>query len=160
MLECHLITWTTYGTWLPGDPRGYGTLDAKQTFRGDDQKLHQWAEDHLARESIRLGATGLKIVAGVLRELFAADQRLIVAAVAPVHCHLVADIPRDELSRSMNSVKGRTSHALGSIGLKGRTWSRRYHAQLLRDGDALDNAIAYVRSHDEQGALIIESSCL
>ncbi len=160
MLECHFITWTTYGTWLPGEPRGYGTHGAKQTFRGDDQQLHQWAEDHLAGESIRLDTKGLKMVADVLRGLFAADQRLIVAAVTPVHCHLVADIPRDDLSRLMNIVKGKSSHALGSIGLKGRTWSRRYHAQLLCDGDSVDNAIAYVRSHDEQGALIIESSSL
>ncbi len=160
MLECHLITWTTYGTWLPGDPRGYGTLGAKQTFRGADQRLHQWAEDHLAGESIRLDTKGLKLVADVLRELFADDQRLIVAAVAPVHCHLMVDTPRNDLARLMNIVKGRSSHALGSIGLKGRTWSRRYHAQLLNDGDSLDNAIAYVRSHNEQGALIIESSSL
>ena len=160
MLECHLVTWTTYGTWLPGDARGYGTLGAKETFHGDDQQLHQWSEDHLTEESIRLNAEGIKMVAEVLRDLFAADHRLIVAAVAPAHCHLVADIPRDELSRLMNIVKGRSSHALGSIGLKGRTWSRRYHAQLLNDGVSLDNAIAYVRSHNEQGALIIESSSL
>ena len=135
-------------------------MGAKRTFRGDDQQLHQWAQDHLAGESIRLDTRALKIVADVLRELFAADQRLIVAAVAPVHCHLVADIPRNDLSRSMNIVKGKSSHALRSIGLKGRTWSRRYHAQLLHPGDALDNAIAYVRGHDEQGALSVESSSL
>jgi hypothetical protein len=160
MLECRLVTWTTYGTWLPGDPRGYGTRDAKQTFRGDDQKLHQWSEDHLKGDSIRLDNEGLNVVAEVLRALFVADNRLIVAAVERVHCHLVADVPQDDLSRLMQIVKGRSSYALGTVGMKGKIWSRRYQARLLSNGDALENAVAYVRSHDEQGALIIESSML
>ena len=119
-LECYLITWTTYGTRLPGDSRGYRTRKSKNTFSGTDEELHRWAQEHLDGDVVRLGRDGVIVVSTVLQEMFQKDERLILASVGSVHCHLLADIARDEISDLMNTVKGRSSFQLRSVGLRGR----------------------------------------
>ena len=40
----YFLTWTTYGTWLPGDERGW--VKRKRGFQAPDMSLHQSANAH------------------------------------------------------------------------------------------------------------------
>jgi hypothetical protein len=67
----YFITWTTYGTWLPGDQRGWVKQGQWEVRLPDPSREHQ------ARELM----TGEVVV-------LAPDQRRIVHAVVVEHCRI------------------------------------------------------------------------
>ncbi|MFN7840413.1 MAG: hypothetical protein ACK5N9_01725, partial [Pirellula sp.] len=54
------LTWTTYGTWLPGDERGW--TDARKGKRGYEPRLYKHATDMLSEPPFTLSEFHRSIV--------------------------------------------------------------------------------------------------
>ena len=164
------LTWTTYGTWLPGDRRGFvsdikagdGTT-VRHNIPGTEYdanmpSLEAHAGSRLKADPVRVS----KIQAELLLNQFleTADVRqwtLLAAAIMANHCHLVAGVPGDpdpeKLLRDFKSYGSRKLNGNGHKVLHDRRWTKSGSKRKLPDEEAVLNAVRYTK--DQEYPLII-----
>jgi REP element-mobilizing transposase RayT len=167
-----LLTWTTYGTWLPGDPRAFvsnvrdgpGT-EVRRNIPGtpcdaDDTRVRQRALDNLVGTPVWLNADQAGIILEQFRRTAAyRGWSLLAVAVLANHIHLVVGVSGDpDPAKLLHDFKSYATRALkdrGHIPSGGRWWTESGSRRKLPDERAVAAAIAYVlRQH---GALIVWS---
>ncbi len=158
-----LLTWTTYGTWLPGDDRGFvsnvrdkegpevrhntpGTVpDAKH--RG----LWLTAKLKMKGQVVYLSAEHASIILEQFRET--ARNRgweLLAVAIMANHIHVVVGIPGDpepdSLLRDFKSYASRRMNKAFQRPASGRWWTESGSRRKLPNEAAVFAAVAYVRN--------------
>jgi REP element-mobilizing transposase RayT len=171
-MRAWLLTWTTYGTWLPGDvrgsvsrvregqgPRQYHNAPGSP-YDGPMSGLHTGAEAALKGRPILLNSIQAEYVLAQFRETAAYRRwRLLAAAVMRNHVHLV--VVADEAAKSadlLRTFKSYASRALNSENSKpigGRWWTTSASRRSLPDERAVAAAVRYVR--EQPGALAVYS---
>ena len=160
------ITWTSYGTWLPGDPRGYvsntlcadGAFDPKRNQRGtvysrDDPRTLAAARSLQKHDTVRLNTAQAFTTAEAL--ITAAKERdwlIIRAAIMTNHIHtLTTDCP-DDGPAIRRIFKGVTSAELSDkVGNPRRWWTHGGSDRYLHGQRAIDAVERYIR--EQQGIL-------
>jgi hypothetical protein len=158
------LTWHTYGTWLPGDARGFVTelRDANwnkylpnvpgSECQADLPGLKRFASDALAGEPVWLSAEHATTLLSQFRET--AQYRkweLFAVAVLVNHAHLVVGVRGDpEPATILGDFKEYGSRALNRQFGKppARWWTQTGSKRKLPHADALRGAIAYTRDQD------------
>ena len=85
----YLITWTTYGTWLQGDERGY-VKDGK--VYPADKVLNEANKRLQSQNAVGLSMVQRKLVHdAIMNEATIYNQHLFALAVQSNHVHLVAE---------------------------------------------------------------------
>jgi hypothetical protein len=158
------LTWHTYGTWLPGDARGFVTelRDANwnkylpnvpgSECQADLPGLKRFASDALAGEPVWLSAEHATTLLIQFRET--AQYRkweLFAVAVLVNHAHLVVGVRGDpEPATILGDFKEYGSRALNRQFGKppARWWTQTGSKRKLPHADALRGAIAYTRDQD------------
>jgi AICAR transformylase/IMP cyclohydrolase PurH/REP element-mobilizing transposase RayT len=163
-----LLTWTTYGSWLPGDERGFVSRVPSETgkheihnqpgepYDHDQPELTDTARSAMAGKSVRL----TKEQARTALQSFvrsARDQgiRLIAASVMCDHVHLLCQA-EESGAHLLQLFKGGASRRLNdSFKLEHapRWWTKSGSKRHIRRGEDLTAAIRYVR--DQRGALAV-----
>ena len=160
-----LLTWTTYGTWLPGDDRGSVTRvredegsrvehDRPQTpYIGPAPGLKRTALANLKGEPIFLTAEQAEAVAEQLQQI--AEHRkwsILAAAVIPNHAHVLVGVPGDpEPYEVLGTFKSWASRRLNQKWHKpaSDTWrTAKGSMRKKADWPALKNAVEYVRKQN------------
>jgi hypothetical protein len=106
------ITWNTYGTWLPGDPRGFRShnhrIHSSGTYKsppppGEHHLLHQRAKRELKREPIRLNAEQQRIAldAVLAKAMDERSLRQIQASIASKKLKISEDEARELARRAL-----------------------------------------------------------
>jgi len=153
------ITWTCYGTWLPGDPRGHvsnsllpdGSFLPKRNIPGTaysegDARTHQRAQALQKYPTVLLAASqALCVVKSLLEAANARDWRILRAAVMSNHTHVViADCP-DDGSAVRRILKGVTQAALSRADGRPTKWWTKGGSDRYKHGhEAIEAAIRYV----------------
>ena len=156
MLEtkCYFITWTTYGTWLPSDARGW-----RHKHRGPQISkplLERWSRAQMKGEAVLLRPADRCAVEQACREhcehrswhLFAVSARtnhvhVVVAASAP------RETVRDQLKANCTGCLRRQSEPLNVE----RTWTRGGDIELLDTLDDINACVLYLtEAQDRMGA--------
>jgi len=158
-----LLTWTTYGTWLPGDRRGFVSNIADHESRGvrhnepgarcdkDIRGLHSFAKSQLVHEPTYLNAEQ----AFALLEQFQETARyrgweLLAVAIMRNHIHLVVRVQDDPdpefLLRDFKSYGSRRLNR--AFGDRERWWTQSGSKRKLPDDAALTGAIRYVMNQE------------
>jgi REP element-mobilizing transposase RayT len=150
-----LLTFNWYGTWLPGDERGW-VERARWIHRGGSRDPNSGLEC-CSREVMKQRPYALDLVrADVVLEavqqvcLFR-DWGLIAAHVRTTHVHLVVDRPRDP-DRAIADFKSYSSRALTKAGFDSadrKRWARGGSTRPLGTNQAAWAAVKYVV--EEQG---------
>ncbi|HUT12024.1 MAG TPA: hypothetical protein VMY42_16100 [Thermoguttaceae bacterium] len=154
-----LITWTCYGTWLPGDPRGHvsdtlqpggSRLPKRNTpgtpyATGDEytlleaQQRQKWPMVHLTRDQAQ---------AVVERMVEAAEERhwrILRAAVMCHHVHVVVTDCPDDGPAVRRVLKGTTQARLSErAAAPCRWWTKKGSDRYLHTEEAIENAVRYV----------------
>lgn len=171
-MRAWLLTWTTYGTWLPGDLRGsvsrvregQGPRQYHNTFGtpydGPMPGLHSAAEAALKGPPVYLNSNQAKRVLMQLIETAAYRHwRLLAAAVMRNHVHLVVvadDAAKSaDLLRTFKSYASRALNVDNSEPICGRWWTTSASRRTLPDERAVAAAVRYVR--EQPGALAVYS---
>jgi REP element-mobilizing transposase RayT len=166
-----LLTWTTYGTWLPGDERGF--VGAVRQNSDGTQATHNQPGTEYDRErphlegfakatqklpTIRLTRDQAAAVCKQIQATAAIRQwKLFAIAVMANHVHLVVGVPGDPepntLPRDFKSYCARELNR--TSGARRRWWTKSGSTRKLPDEPALLAAIRYVENQDWPLALWI-----
>ncbi len=152
-LAYHLV-WTTYGTWLPGDVRGW-VMKNCESIQSPDAAIEQAARARMSESEVMLTPLQRQIVEQTIRRhCEIRNWRLHAVNVRSNHIHVVVTADR-EPEEVINQLKAWCSRKLSdTAGLKktvaDKAGRRRWFTEggdkeVIEDDNYLENAIQYVR---------------
>jgi REP element-mobilizing transposase RayT len=141
----YMITFTTYGTWLQGDKRGFvkdgKTYAANQSFADSNRQ-------DLSKSPVRLSKTHRAIAARAICEKAGLmGQKILALAVCSNHVHILVDYISLPIGKVVSYYKNSEQAALRKVGLAGRVWTKGFDKRYCFDEEALKSRIDYVNSH-------------
>jgi len=160
----YFLTWTTYGSWLPGDSRGFVSRVPVGT---DEYTIHnrvgtpQDADMPLVREAAEARMRGAKIVFGrehahccraAFEEVAERNEYVLHAcAVMATHVHVVLRSESHEGPELLRFLKGVSSRRLTQMFGKPDApswWTRHGSRRLLTNPDSRAGAVRYTLTQD------------
>jgi REP element-mobilizing transposase RayT len=149
----YFLTWTTYGTWLPGDSRGW--VDKNRThgevIDAPDPIREEGADAIMHDDAVILEPRRRTIARKAMMETAAHRGWTIhELAVRSNHAHVVVTAGDVSAGRAMGILKSFASRELNkTVDVPRRTWwTRRGSKRRLYTQEALHRAIRYVRHQD------------
>ena len=138
------LTWTTYGTWLHGDDRGW-VVRTEYGIKPGDKELHSHRRSELSDEVVLLDTDQKFLVDATIREVVAyRGWELHALNVRGNHCHMVVTAPIHP-DIVMEQFKAWTSRRLSEqLGRKRKWWTRHGSTKWINDEVYFENAIRYV----------------
>lgn len=170
---------STYGTWLPGDPRGFRTRGHREHVEGDYQRpptagtyeqRHGSAKRLMKRPAVVLSQDARRIVLDAIVHALVEVHRIemLAVCVSATHMHLLARFPmgqkptssRDGLRETdpvryfVGIAKERSSKALTRARLvqPGGVWAKRGKIVPITDRAHQLAVYRYIVEHERQGA--------
>jgi REP element-mobilizing transposase RayT len=163
-----LLTWTTYGTWLPGDRRGF-VADVRDhrgekvlhnspgsSCEADIPPLQDYAASIMTGEVVRLDVAQAQAVADQLRETATyRGWQVLALAVMANHVHVVVGVPGDpDPEKLLGDFKAWATRRLNAgWGHRKHWWTQSGSRRKKQTSDEIRNAVLYVR--DQPHALVI-----
>ena len=106
----YMVTWTTYGTWLQGDQRGYvrdgKILPADAGLEDANKKMQKSGFVRLTPKQKRV------VEEVVVKEAKRNGQEILALAVCSNHIHLVAGKGNESIENAVSRYKNVSSSAL------------------------------------------------
>ena len=144
------LTWTTYGTWLPGDNRGWVAKPGQ--FRAADPKREESARKRLTEDPLTLDDQQRAIVEATVRR-HCEIRHWYVHAVAcrTNHVHVVVtakvdpEIIMDQFKAwCTRHLKRRDADREPARPVRQNWWTQRGSKRFINDNEGLEGAIKYV----------------
>jgi hypothetical protein len=154
----------TYGTWLPGDPRGFRTRHHREHCEGDYknpppkgryEQRHQKSKDLMTRPAVFLTVPqrvrALEEFVGSLRRR---EIEVVAASIDRVHFHVLARFPARDPRHWVGVAKKESSHYLKVEGLApvGGLWATRCECVPIEDRGHQVWVVGYILKHVKKGA--------
>jgi len=141
----YMITFTTYGTWLQGDERGF--VKDGITYAAN-QSLAQSNKQNLSKNPVKLSKNQRVIAAKAIYEKAnRLNQKILALAVCSNHVHIVANYISEPIGLVVSHYKNSAQVVLRKVGLTGRIWTKGFDKRYCFDVQALKSRIDYVNSH-------------
>ena len=142
----YMLTWTTYGSWLQGDERGY--VKEGRVLSGD-KGLVTLCEKLQKGPKVKLRSDEKDIARrAILDEAQRIGRTVEALAVCTNHVHLVLRYSPEPIGRTVSRFKNVASAALRRHGRVGRVWTRGFDKRFCFDRDDLSRRIQYVSNHN------------
>ncbi len=142
----YMFTWTTYGTWLQGDMRGY--VKNGKVLRGNEN-LQTTNRRSQKDKLVRLTKENRQIVRkAILKESERLGQTIYSIAVCSNHVHIVANRIDEKIGKVAGRYKRAGTAALKENGFIGKVWTKGYDKRFCFDEKSLRDKINYVRRHN------------
>lgn len=147
MTECwaYFVTWNTYGTWLPGDARGWRKRHSGQ--QPPRKFLEEWCREQMRDDCVLLDATDRATVEDACREHCDVRGWTLLAVSARsnhVHAVVVANagpkVVRDQL-KANSTRKLRTQEQPLFVE---QTWAKGGDVEILDTENEIHSAVDYV----------------
>jgi hypothetical protein len=159
----HLIV-TTYGSWLPGDPRGFRTWHHTEHVEGDYKtppppgmyaERHQRAKNAMNDVDIVIPNELRPVVGTALRAgLEQEGGRVLVVSVSARHVHVQTELDGDDARIPMGKAKLKAWHAVQSRGWTHKLWAKRCKVVRIRDRAHQRRVYRYILAHRDEGAWV------
>ncbi|MCK5000682.1 MAG: hypothetical protein KAS23_14160 [Anaerohalosphaera sp.] len=141
----YMLTWTTYGSWLQGDERGYV---ATGVVLGDNESLKRHNQQEMAGEEVCLSEIQRCIVGkAITAEASNLNKKVYAMTVGSRHAHVVLDWDMHEIGTIAGKLKRAATVALREASVEGKVWTKGYDVRYCYDIDALHSRIEYVEKH-------------
>jgi hypothetical protein len=158
------VNGNTYGTWLPGDPRGWREKRHKRHVGGDYKNpppkgsgdaLHRHARDSLKQPPVHLDNIQRETAGRALVEWFVEhDIEILVLSIDAIHYHLLARFRDKRVWPRVGRAKKHAYHELRNRGYEGKLWQRGCDVVPITDRQHQLNVFRYITRHKEHGAWI------
>ncbi len=177
MVIGHHLVWTTYGCWLPNDPRGSGSTAVRieslrdlgelhhgrkrvQPHGSDVCRFYDEATQHLKHPRLTFTSAELAHVGvsfgNAIREN---GYTCWAAAVMPDHVHLVIRKHRDRAETMIEALQSRTAVDLRDQGLRPPdhpVWTRGGRKVFLNDETRVERTVRYVEANPVKAGLPVQ----
>ena len=156
----------TYGTWLPGDPRGFRTRHHREHVEGDYKNpppkgmyiaRHARAKVIMTREPVYLSIEQRVLIVRLLVEsLQRRDIEVIVACVTDAHFHILARFHSHNSRHVIGVAKKESSHYARQSGAAtlGGLWAVRTKSRPINSREHQLNTARYIFDHRHQGGAV------
>jgi hypothetical protein len=160
-IMCH-----TYGTWLPGDAKGFRARHHRRHVDGDYKSpppagifdgLHRASQNLMKRDAVQLSvAQRTRAVVEIVRSFAKWKIELKIVGIDAIHMHVLARVPDHNPRHWMGLAKKESSAYMKRDGLApvGGLWAVRSECLPVEDARHFDNVDDYIRDHEEYGAVI------
>jgi hypothetical protein len=155
------VNGNTYGTWLPGDPRGWRTKRHRRHVEGDykhppppgtDRPLHQFNRQSLRQPPVHLTPRHRQIAGQSLVEMLLHQSiETIVLCVTAAHFHLLGRFRDGQVRPPVGRAKKHACFVLKDGGLAGRLWTSKDKVTPIRDREHQVNVFNYICGHQAEG---------
>ena len=151
------LTWTCYGTWLPGDHRG--STRWHRGFQPPQPQLEKWTHSRMKSDAVLLTADQRSIVeATVQKHVEIRKWYLHQVNCRTNHCHVVVtaqdyspDVVLDQLKSWCKRKLTDQQRSLAISPIRDRWWTRGGSRRLVFDEETLAEVVAYVRDAQDAG---------
>ena len=153
------ITWTCYGTWLPGDDRGWARWQ-----KGDQVPqplLVDWCKEQMTETPLVLNSAQREIVSAIVKDhCTKRGWTLHEVNCCSNHCHVVVTAPncggelvRDQLKAwgTRKLKENDRSQGVAGEAVRDNWWTRKGSVRHLNDHESLEAAVIYVRDAQDVG---------
>ena len=139
------ITWTTYGSWLPGDHRGW--RDSNRTARPPQPLLEIWARNRLNEQPVVLSQEQREAIERVIREH--AEIRgwsLFAVSVRSNHVHVVvrATAMPNQVRDQFKANATRVLRAMPQPIANEKVWAKGGDIEFVDTDEELERIVLYV----------------
>ena len=142
----YMATWTTYGTWLPGDERRY--VDNKGHLQNGDVDVFQRSKELLKYPPVKLSLPERKLTKQIiLDEAQRIAHKVIALTVCTNHVHLLAKPHQEPIDKIISRYKSITTRIFWEYGKKGKIWTRGFDKQFCFTEKELAVRIIYIQKH-------------
>jgi REP element-mobilizing transposase RayT len=146
------LTWTTYGTWLPGDERGW--VDKPGHFREANGWLRTLAKMRMTEEAITMDGAQRQVVEETIRQHCSIrNWHLHAVSARSNHVHVVVTAAGRDPDDVINQFKAwctrrlkehQRSRGVNERDVRANWWTQRGSRRWLNDEASLSAAIDYV----------------
>jgi hypothetical protein len=156
----------TYGTWLPGDPRGFRTRHHRDHCEGDYKNppvpglhadLYNRSKTLMKRAPVYLTPTQRQLaVDAIIASLLKRNIPAVIASVDRVHWHILAPFPDRNPRHWLGIAKKESSHFLKiqGQGIDGGLWAVRCQCIPIENAIHAARTRNYIADHIQQGASV------
>ena len=142
-----MLTWTTYGSWLPGDERKY-VQDGK--IMQADKDIFERNKKRLKAEIVILTNSEKQIVKKIiLSEAKRICQIIEGIVVYSKHVHLSVRPHLESIEEIVGRYKSITTRHLWTEGRQGRIWTKGYDTRLCHDDEDIAVKKQYLNKHKD-----------
>jgi REP element-mobilizing transposase RayT len=141
----YMITWTTYGTWLQGDKRGY--VKNGRVCSGNKALMESNKQLQL-KDAIRLSRVQQQVVKeAIIGEAALQGQCIHALSVQSNHVHIVVEYVPKPIGKVVAYYKKAARLALKAMGHNGKLWTKGYDKRFCFGRTNLEQRIKYVQDH-------------
>ena len=143
-----MATWTTYGTWLQGDRRGYvknGTvLEANAELERSNVEL-------LKHDKIKIPKSLRETVENtILKEAEEIGQKVYAIAICSNHVHIVVEGTDERCGYLVGRFKKAATKVLRGYGFSNKVWTKGFDKRYCYNQHELEARIKYVQRHKDK----------
>lgn len=145
----YMVTWTTYGSWLQGEKKGYVK---NGQILAPCETLHEANKKNLISKPVKFNREQKNIVEkAILSEAKKRGHKVYALAVCSNHVHLVAASWHESIESAVSRYKNVATCTLKKAGLSGRIWTRGFDKRFCFTAQEVEKKIRYVRCHTDSG---------
>lgn len=141
----YMVTWTTYGSWLQGDKRGYvrkgRVLSGSEGLERANKSMRRCGTSKLGKAEREI------ITRAILAEGERIGERILAISVGSNHVHVVIAGGGKTISKVVSRLKCAAYYEAQKDGVGRRLWTRGYDKRLCLDEQSLAARIRYVERH-------------
>jgi REP element-mobilizing transposase RayT len=142
-----MATWTTYGSWLQGNKKGYVKngiiLPANVELEKSNKAL-------LKQDQINIPKNLRTIVKNaILKEAAEIGQKVYAVAVCSNHVHIVVESISKTCGYSVGRFKKAATDKLRKYGYNDKVWTKGFDKRYCYNEQELENKIKYVQRHED-----------
>ena len=141
----YMVTWTTYGSWLPGDERGY--VENGHILPAN-RGIFKASKKQLKSQAVSLTKQEMKIIHQViLNEAQRIHNEILALVVCTNHVHIAIHPHSQSIDKIISRYKSITTRALWDTGRKGRIWTKGFDKRFCFSEEELAARIKYINKH-------------
>jgi len=151
----YMLTWTTYGSWLQGDRRGW--VKDGRVCRANSALEHSNRERMKASPVVLTKSQRISAAGAIMDEATKLKQQIHALAVCDNHVHLVVQSIDLSIGRVVSHYKNAVRLVLQEEGFHGKLWTKGFDKRYCVKDNEIIAKIGYVKNHKRTDAEIIVS---
>ncbi len=139
------ITWTTYGTWLPGDSRGWRKWKAGE--QQPQPKLEDWCRDQMKEKPLFLNEEQRAVVENVIREhaeIRGWELHAVSVRTNHIHVAVTANAPPKRVRDQFKANATGKLRRIATPVTHEKVWTKGGDIEFIDTDDDLEQVVIYI----------------